>query len=118
MRSYLGTFVNRETEQAIIDFICSFHTHPDKEPNHFVRLNVFVRKNRHLGRIYVERTGSNMKLLERRYYSAWNWRLQNETAKHDIIRLLLRAKNICCGIKLPIRIPMEEILFSNQVLEY
>ena len=52
-RSTIGRYVNRETEQNLLNVITSYlaYVHDSIYSN---RLKIFVRKNRYLGAIYVE----------------------------------------------------------------
>ena len=52
IRSSIGRHVNRETEQHLLNLICSFLAY-EQGSGYANRLHVFIRKNRYMG-IYVE----------------------------------------------------------------
>ena len=87
MRSYFSAFINRETEQALINIITSFLTHVQPGGIEY-QLFVFVRKNRKLGRIYVKKNVGG-KTTRKAYYSKNNWELEMKHAKYHIISQLL-----------------------------
>ena len=73
-RSVLGRHVNRETEQSMINLICSFLVFAT-DSGYSNRLKVFVRKNRYLGAVYVEQyqTTDPKRMLCRSLYKQCKW---------------------------------------------
>ena len=121
MRSLIGRNINRETEQAILNIICSFHTHASNFA--FVSLHIFVRKNRELGRVYTQKGSIHQgkpKIRQRKYYSEWDWVLENGRQKQTIIQLLLRARNQALHYRIDLKVeePIMDIVYSNRVLKF
>ena len=121
MRSYIGRLVNRETEQALFNLMCSYLVYPDEKIlGCYNRLHVFVRKNRYLGRIYVERLNMNGRYVSKCYYSQYHWDLENLTKKRHAIALLLRAFKTAKsgGVYLDVHKLVTNITESNTILTY
>ena len=121
MRSLIGKNINRETEQAILDIICSFHTHAS--PFSYTSINIFVRKTRELGRVYTH-TGTihngKKKFRQRKYYSEWDWVVEDGLQKQNIIQLLLRARSQAMNYRINLKIQdhIMDIVYSNRVLKF
>jgi len=84
MRTYFSKFVNRETEQPILDIIgdyCSswdgfYHRDVGRPNTCYHRLRFFITKRRHIGQIYVEHCFKHCikdRILKRRYLSSMRW---------------------------------------------
>ena len=77
MHSYISKFVNRETEQHLLDIVGDYaggklHVHGRE----LFRLHIFVTKRRHLGKIYVEPVHQRK---SRKYLTSYYW-----SPKHNI----------------------------------
>ena len=79
MRTYFSKFINRETEQPILNIIGDYCSswdgfyHIDIGRNtHYHRLRFFITKRRHIGQIYVEHCFKD-RILKRRYLSSMRW---------------------------------------------
>jgi len=114
MRTFLGKRVNRETEQAFLNLITTFLQHGRN------RISIFVRKNRQLGRIYVERLGKNRHVINRCYYSTLNWVLEQSAAKQEtILKLFLAYRNArSIGILLDEHTNIQRIKESYSILAF
>ena len=75
MHSYISNFVNRETEQNLLDIVGDY-AGGKLQGRDFFRLHIFVNKRRHLGKIYVETT---TKRKSRKYLTSYVW-----SPKHNI----------------------------------
>ena len=114
-RSTIGRYVNRETEQNLLNVITSYlaYVHDSVYSN---RLNVFVRKNRYLGAIYVEhfQTEHPTRVLCRSLFNKKKWRRKVTPETNMAIRHLRSAElyMLSAGTHISI-LPMVEFLLAG-----
>ena len=118
MRSYLSKYVNRETEQHLIDLICSFC---DTEWDSCVmKVKVFIRKSREIGTVYAEKYSktNNKHFQVRRYLTQTLWIGQVNVFADKALDLLLAARfySRLAGLGLPITDLIEKITYNNFLL--
>lgn len=116
MKSYIGTFVNRETEQALINVITSYcDTHWCKCS---VRLKIFIRKSREIGMIYAEKYGMYENFVSRRYLTPAMWVGQISMFADKAMEHMCTARFYLklAGLSLPITKLIDQIEYQNYVL--
>jgi len=120
MRSFIGAYINRETEQCLLNVITSFLIYQSiRIRGAQNRLLIFVRKNRTLGRIYIENVVDGL-VKAKCYYSQLHWILEHEDSKQYLIiqmeRLYRNARSI--GLLLDESTNMIRVLNSNTILVF
>ena len=118
MRSVIAKYVNRETEQCLIDVITSFcDTQWD---SCVIKLKVFIRKSREIGTVYAEKYSktNNKHFQVRRYLTQTLWIGQVNVFADKALDLLLAARfySRLAGLGLPITDLIEKITYNNFLL--
>ena len=72
MKTYISKFVNRQYEQIILNLICSFTA--SRIGCVLTKMQIFIRKNRHIGTMYVHQTYKSKHICRSRYdASKWKY---------------------------------------------
>ena len=113
MRTYLARFVNRETEQALIDLASSYCDTYWSDST--MRLKIFIRKNREIGMIYAEKYGRTNQLISRRYMTPTMWVGQVNMFADKALECLCTARFYLklAGIPCPITEVINKIQYQN-----
>ena len=117
-RSLLGRYVNRETEQNLLNLICSFMTYEVGSGS--TRLHVFIRKNRYMGAIYVEYFAKDRpsRVICRSLFNKSKWKQNMSPDTTMALRHLRSAElySIAAGCPLDMVNVMEHLIAGCQRL--
>ena len=118
MKTYIGRFVNRETEQHLLDLICTYCETPWCSST--MKIKIFIRKNRDIGMIYAEKynNSNNTSFVARRYLTLNMWIGQVNLFADKALELLTAARfySRLAGLGLPISKLIQQIKYQNFLL--